>query len=233
MRTMLRMKVLLILGVLGLAFPLAAQVQVIYNNSTNDLHTRFDPGTSEVGNQIILAGTDRFLTTFSFEYWGLNSASSTSFSAPIEARVRFYENNGPSFNGYAAPGTSFYDSDWFSIDSPTARNTLVFTAGADFSSYGLLIPTDEMTWTVQFEGMGPTDSLGVDIYSPPVVGQGQNYNDYWQNAGAGWTLETNSLTPTGFGAYMEATVPEPSTLTLSVLGGLCVLTLARRFRRRE
>jgi hypothetical protein len=233
MKTMLKAKVLLLLGVLGVAVAAPAQVQVIYNNSTNDLHARFNPGTFEVGNEITLAGTSRNLTTFSFEYWGINTASATSFSSPIEARLRFYENNGTPFNGYATPGTSFYDSGWFSVPTPTERSTFIFTAGMDFSSYGLLIPTNDMTWTIQFQGMGQTDSVGVDLFSPPVVGQGQNFNDYWQNGAGGWTLLTNSVSPTGFGAYMEATIPEPSTVTLSIIGGLCILTLARRFRLRE
>ena len=226
--TMIRLKVLLILGMLGMGLPLPAQVQVIYNNSTNDLHTRFSPGTSEVGNEIMLAGTDRFLTTFSFEYWGINTANRTSFSSPIEARLQFYENNGTPFNGYPTPGTSFYDSGWFSVPTPTERSTFIFTAGMDFSSHGLLIPTDDMTWTIQFQGMGQTDSVGVDLYSPPVVGQGMNFDDYWQLGAEGWTLLTNSVSPMGFGAYMEANIPEPSTLTLSIIGGLCLLTLARR-----
>jgi hypothetical protein len=87
-----------------------------------------------------------------------------------------------------------------------------------------------MTWSVQFQGMGATDTVGVDIYSAPVVGQ--DYPDYWQNNG-GWTLLTNTVRPMDFAARMEATVPEPSTLTLSILGGLSLLVLTRRLRRRE
>lgn len=101
----------------------------------------------------------------------------------------------------------------------------------DFSTYGLFIPTNEFTWTVQFQGMGATDSVGVDLYSPPVVGQ--NFNDYWQFSGGSWSLLTNSASPIGFGAYMAATVPEPSATAVSIIGGLCILVLARRFRRNE
>jgi hypothetical protein len=88
-----------------------------------------------------------------------------------------------------------------------------------------------MTWSVKFTGLGLDDSVGVDIYSPPVVGT--DYPDYWQNDGTGWTLLTNSV-PMDFGArfYAESTVPEPSTVTLSILGGLGILTLARRLRRK-
>ena len=223
----------------GSAVPLSAQT-VIFNNTANDLVTRFNPGTTEVGNEIMLApGTPRFLTDFSFELWGTNTASpgNESFAGPVRAELRFYVNNGALSSGVPSPGaTPFYDSGPLSLASigltPTARRTLVFTAGTDFPSAGLLIPTSDMTWTIQFEGMGSTDSVGVDLYYPATVGQ--TYGDYWAYNGTSWSLETNSLVPlSSFGASMTATVPEPSTLSLSLLGGIGVLALARRLRRKD
>ena len=79
--------------------------------------------------------------------------------------------------------------------------------------------------------MGAGDSVGVDLYSPPVVGsEVGDFGDYWQYNG-GWTLLTNSIGPMDFGAVMQT--PEPSSLTLSILGGLGILIAARRFRRKE
>ncbi len=233
MKNALRSHVYLTISVLcfGLTSPLVAQPsEVIYNNSTNDLTTRFNPGTDQVGNEIILSGTDRYLTAFSFEYWGTSLTS--SFAGAVQAQVEFYQNNGPAFNGYATPGTSFYSSGWFTVPSPTARNTFQFTVpDGDFPEGGLFMPVaTNMTWTVQFRNMGTGDAVGVDIYSPPTVGE--TYTDYWQNDGTGWTLETNSV-PMDFAAVMVATVPEPSTLALSVCGGLGLLFVARRFRRRD
>ena len=231
MRTLLKLNVFLIASVVGMLLAGSLQAAVIYANSTNDLVTRFNPGTTEVGDQIMLAGTERMLTSFSFEFWGTNTASPTSFAGTIQARVRFYENNGAPFNGYLAPGTNFFDSGWFSVLSPTERSTFIFTAGSDFPSWGLFIPADEMTWSVEFSGMGGTDSVGVDLYSPPTVGQ--NYDDYWSYSGSSWTLQTNSVATMSFGAYMEAVVPEPSTVTLSIMGGLGMLLLTRRLRREK
>jgi len=220
------------------AASLSAQT-VIFNNSTNDLLARFNPGTTEVGNEILLApGTPRFLTTFSFEFWGTNTASpnNTSFAGPVTAQIRFYENNGPLSSGVPSPGpTPFYDSGPISLASigatPTDRDTLVFSQALDWPS-GLLIPASDITWTVQFEGLGATDSVGLDLYYPATVGQ--TYGDYWAYNGSSWLLETNSEVPmSSFGAYMEATVPEPSTLLLSLLGGLGILTLACRLRRKD
>ena len=231
MRTLLKLNVFLIASVVGMLLAGSLQAAVIYANSTNDLVTRLNPGTTEVGDQIKLAGTERMLTSFSFEFWGTNTASPTSFAGTIQARVRFYENNGAPFNGYLAPGTNFFDSGWFSVLSPTERSTFIFTAGSDFPSWGLFIPADEMTWSVEFSGMGGTDSVGVDLYSPPTVGQ--NYDDYWSYSGSSWTLQTNSVATMSFGAYMEAVVPEPSTVTLSIMGGLGMLLLTRRLRREK
>lgn len=208
----------------GSAVPLSADT-TIFDNSVNDLVTRFDTGTFEVGDQINLAGTERYLTHFDFEYWGV-------FTGPVEARVRFYENTGPLFNGYAAPSsTPFYDSLWFSGFSATPRATLNFDAGSDFASGGLFIPASQITWSVQFRYLGAGETAGVDLYSPPVVGsEVGDFGDYWQNDGTSWTLLTNSVAM-DFGARMYATVPEPSSLVLSLFGGLGILTMLRRLRQ--
>ena len=206
----------------GTAFS-ASAATTIYDNSQHDLLTRFSPGIAEAGDQIVLADPGaRLLTKFSFEYYGLNSVTPGSFSGSINARVCFYLNDGPLFNGYATPGTMFYDSGLFAVGNPTTRNTFVFTAGADFPAGGLFVPGNEMTWSVQFSGMGANDEVGVDIYNPVVVGQ--NYPDYWQNSGGGWSLMTNSV-PMNFAAYMEA-IPEPSGVALTVMG-LGILAVVR------
>jgi hypothetical protein len=221
--------VLLVLGALWLGSTLPLCGAIIYSNSFNDLSVRFDPGTTEVGDEILLASTERYLTTFDFEFWGTNSASpaNLTFAGAVEARVRFYVNDGTLYNGYVRPGTMFYDSGWFSV-SPTPRSILSFNAGSDLPSGGLFIPTSDMTWSVQFRGMDSTDTVGVDLYSPPEVGQ--NYPDYWENDGGRWTLLTNTV-PMDFGARMWAEIPEPSVATLSIIGGLGILSLARRLRR--
>jgi len=190
--------------------------------------SRFNPGTNEVGDEIILAGTERYLQRFDFEYWGTNTANPTSFSTTVQARVTFYENNGSLVQGYNSPGTIFYQSSWFNI-APTARNSIYFVAGTDWAANGLYIPVSDMTWSVEFQGMNPAyDSVGVDLYSPPVVGS--DYPDYWEMDNGSWALLTNSV-PMDFGARFYADVPEPSSLILSLVGGLGALTLARRLRR--
>ncbi len=213
---------------LGVVF--SSSGATIYDNTSNDLLTRFSAGTREVGDEIILGGTERYLTNFTFEFYGTNTASPSSFAGSVEARVRFYRNDGGPFNGYATPGSSFYDSGWFSVPSPTERSTFIFSAGSDFPVGGLFIPDSDITWSVQFQGMGLTDEVGVDIYSPVTVGA--NYPDYWSNDGSGWMLLTNSV-PMDFAARMEATVPEPSSAALAVFGGLGALLIRHLLRRKE
>jgi hypothetical protein len=204
----------------------------IYDNSVNDRLLRFNPGTFEVGNEINFAGTERSLTNFSFEFWGTNTASpaNISFAGSVRAEVRFYLNDGAPFNSYATPGTMFYDSGLVLIGGPTARSTLVFDI-SDFGG-GLFLPGNTITWTVQFSGMGGTDSVGLDLYSPAVVGT--DFSDYWENQGSGWALRTNSLSSSmEFGTRFEATVPEPSSITLSILGGVGLFVAVGRMRRRQ
>ena len=215
----------LLLSILVLATTFGAKVPAatVFDNSVNDLNARFDPGTLEVGDEILLAGTERYLTNFAFEFWGENSANPYAFAGEVSARVKFYLNDGPPFNGYPTPGNVFYDSDWFAVPAPTPRSTFVFVAGSDFPSEGLFLPSTRMTWSVQFQGMGATDTVGVDLYSPVVVGV--DFADYWERHD-GWLLRTN-LVPMDFAARMEASAGAqvaPPILQIGLGGGQVVLT---------
>jgi hypothetical protein len=218
------MKTLLLsILVLGTTFGSSASAAVVFDNSANDLNARFEPGTLEVGDEILLAGVERYLTNFAFEFWGENSADPTAFGGEVSARVRFYLNDGPLFNGYPTPHTVFYDSDWFPVPGPTPRSTFVFVAGSDFPEEGLFLLSTRMTWSVQFQGMGDTDTVGVDLFSPPVVGL--DFRDYWE-LHEGWLLRTN-LFPMDFAARMEASAtPQvvPPLLQIALEAGQVVLT---------
>ena len=190
MKVFAKVNLFLVIGVLWVVLALPLRATTIFDNSSNDLTNTFEPGTLEVGDEIILLNDPaRYLTNFSFEYWGTNTANPFAFSGTVQARVRFYQNNGALFNGYPAPGTNFYDSGWFSV-VPTPRSTETFTVGPDFCT-GLYLPViSNMTWSVQFQGMGATDHVGVDLYSPPGIGQ--DYPDYWANTNGNWSLVTNT-----------------------------------------
>ncbi len=206
MKTVWRCCALAALVALGLSGRTPLRAETIYDDSVNDLKRRYNPGTMEVGDEILLGGTARYLTNFAFEFWGTNSASpdNLAFAGAVQARVRFYSNDGAPFHGYPTPGTVFYDSGWFDVAAPTPRSTFVFSAGTSFPPEGLFIPVSDMTWSVQFRGMGPTDSVGIDIYSPPVAGQ--SYPDHWERSGTGWTLNTDPAL-TDFASRMMACGP--------------------------
>ena len=205
----------------------SANAQVVYDNTVNDLGVRFQPLDEEVGDQIILASTG-YLTNFSFQYFGYNSVQQ-NFSGNVQANVRFYMMNGPvNSQGYATPGVvPLWESGWFNISTtPEGRATMNFLAGQDFAPQGLFLPITEITWSVQFQGTGAGDFVGLDVYSPPTIGQ--SYPDYWErDSSLGWVLKTNSV-PMNFSARFIANIPEPSSISLLVLGGLAAFLIRRR-----
>lgn len=232
----------LVAAVSCVGYAVTANADVIYDNTTTDLNTRFylpadeNGQTTEVADQIVFDfGPDYssgFLTNFSFEFFGV-SGSEGAFAGDglVEGRVVFYRMDGPLFSGYASPGNSFYDSGWFSVGAPTERSTMNFNAGLDFPVDGLFLPTADMAWSIQFRGIEGTDLLGVDLYSPPSVGQ--NPIDYWLRVGEGWELRRDSaFFPINFAARFQANIPEPSAMTLLLLGAAGAF-IARRRRSRQ
>jgi len=204
-----------------------AQSVLAYDNSAfaSDLQLRFTAGAVEYGDQIILKDPlpSYNVTEFGFEYFlikGLDAGSSAS------AQIRFYANNGPLFNGYATPGAvPLWDSGVFPI-AGTQRNTLVF----DSTDFGALIVPKEFTWTVQFSGIPVGELAGLDIYSPPTVGQ--NYPDLWYNNAGTWELREypNQDPPASFGARLYV-VPEPSTVAFGLALGAGAIFFVRAHRR--
>ncbi len=266
MMKLFRRDVVLSLGALCVAMSLPASGDVFFNNSQNDLHYRLTTAqnvggltsTAEYGDEIDMANIGN-LTNFSFEFWGTNTLSPANlgYQGAIQGRVRFYYNNGAldPTSRYATPGTMFYDSGWFYLNAvgagtPTARSTLVFDNtdfqkgdvlglfqnGANGNPAGLPVADQYVTWTIEFQGLGNGDELGVDLYYPPTVGL--DYNDYWvkgTGSEATWLLYTNSDVPAvDFAALFQGTtiVPEPTVLALSAVGALALFATNRRLRRK-
>lgn len=228
----------------ALALGLSANAGTLFQNNSNDLSTRFQDGSFEFGDQIILASPGgAYITNFSFEYYGIGGGVNGAFSGNVTVDVRWYLNNGkPTASGYATPGTLVYDSLPVNL-VPTSRSILDFsTATGDFpivappGTNGWFVPGNQLTFTVQFSGMGSGDQVGVDLYSPPTVGN--MFTDYWQNNGTqanpNWLLLENvNGTPIDIGQdWMGTPVPEPSALALSLVGGLGLFMAVRRFRNK-
>lgn len=196
----------------------AAQAATVYDNATTYTTNFFNPGASEVGDQVILGGTDRVGETFRFEYYGNGLGSGGNTNETV--RIRFYVNDGPLY-----PNTVFFDSGVQSLPHPNnadGRNTLQY----DLTGSTIILP-DDFTWSVQFGGIDAGETAGLSLYTPPTFGN--NYNDYWFNNGATWELraDTTNGIPINFGASITA-VPEPSTYMLAILGGICGFAFVNR-----
>jgi hypothetical protein len=199
-----------------------AHAWLVYDNSANDLLARFNPGTVEVGDEIILFNPNNatYLTNFDFQYYGEGSSGNEML------QVRFYANDGPG----GAPGTVLFDSGAFSVTT-TPRATLIFDESLLWYNGDRVYVPNVFTWTVEFSGTTDSgESWGVDLYSPQDVGN--NYTSYWDNDPVnGWLLKTNQFgVNMDFGARVWA-VPEPSGIALGLAGAFLVLLFRSGLRK--
>ena len=211
-----------------------ASAAVVFDNTLN-----VQPGfgaqiTREYGDEIALAGTDRYVTDLVFRYSG-------DFSPVVpaaQAVVRIYANDGlsalPGQDTAPRPGTLLWESSILSL--APGEQTVVLAPN-------VLVP-DTITWSIQFLGLSGTegDRAALSLADAPTIG-GEllggvigSYNDYWvkldPNDPESWALRqiNGGETPANFYAQVTA-VPEPSVLALAVLGfgGLAYLQRRRIF----
>jgi hypothetical protein len=198
------MKINSLMPFLGsLAILPAAMAQVIvYDNTSNDLNTRLIAGSAEVGDQIILEGSGRSVSEFAFQYFAETLGGNEQF------RVRFYANDGAPIGGNPpTPSTVLWDSGFYNIQ-PATRGTITFNDFIGGATVPLTsdVPTS-FTWSIQFQNLGVNAKVGVDLYSPPTIGD--NFTDYWDFNGSSWSIKTGA-TDMSFGARLTV-VPEPAS----------------------
>ena len=175
-----------------------AQPVEIYSNVNPAANQGAIYGTSaEYGDEISLAGWQRNLTQFQFDYY-------SSFSEAAGLRVRFYKMDGAqSGASVPTPGSLLFESAKFDIKAGYQTVNLDFTANL------LNIPADRIAWTVQFDGIGGNESAGILLYDNPTVGS--SGNDFWLRNGSIWSLsQVGNGKIANFNAKAIA-VPEPST----------------------
>ncbi len=194
----------------------SAQAELVYDNTTDPTPDRFNIGGIEVGDEIVLGGSGRVLTEFSFQYYGI------SLSGLEQARLRIYANDGPLVSSESSPGSLLYDSGSFS-GLESGDHTLIFD---DFGSWDRVVP-NSFTWSVQFSNLGAGAEMGVALFDSVTVGS--NYPDYWEKNGGNWVIKQGGE-PMNFAAQIQA-VPEPSTITLGFLGAAAGVYAFRRQRR--
>ncbi len=239
----------------GAGIILASSAGVRGANLYNDTSTLVSPGyilnfpnNALIGEQIWLGtgATPEYLTNFYFEYYDPGSSQTwPGGESTINADVRLYNNNGTVVNGYASPGTIFYDSGIFSVQTAfaeqgTSSADLIFnlsdlqvTGPGGMALNPLLALPSNFTMTVTFSGMSGSDAVGLPSFDPPTYGT--NYGDYWYDVSGNWQLLTNSVGPIAFGAQFNGqptATPEPTVLCLGALGGVALTVMGRRRQRR-
>lgn len=192
---------------------------IVYDNSTNLLGSFYSPNQNGIqfGDQVFLAGSDRRITDFSFDYF-----ASTNLSGNETAQVFFYLNNGVD----GAPGDApIFSSLPFDIDAGGGRITI--------PALGVTLTNSSFTWAVSFSGLDVFlgENAGLLLADPPTIGA--SLNDFWVRGSDGsWStfLIDGGATPGNFSARITA-VPEPGTFAMIGLG---ILALAgyRGYRRR-
>ena len=221
------------------------KADVLYQNTSTYLGYGLGfPNGQQIGEQIWLDPLlpAEYLTNFSFVY---SSPNNVNWS--VTADVRFYENNGAPTNGFATPGTLFYDSGLISFPNPlyvTLGTTNAFTANFALSDLqtgvtplnpNFVLPTN-FTFTVTFSGLTGGQTVGLPVFESPSVGT--NYADYWYDSSGTWELLTNNVpgsSQVAFGAEFNGSptpTPEPTVLCLGAFGAAMLTLMARRRQRR-
>lgn len=188
-------------------------------------------GTS-VGNQIYFGNTFT-LTNFTFEYYTTNA----TFSGNVGVDLKFYKNDGPVVNGNAAPGTLVYDSGLYSNGSQLLSGgpgTSGFhTVSYDTSDFGnLLSGVTTFTFVLTFSNLVGADDMELPLARSTNM-LGRSFGDYWLQSGSSWSLVTNTVAPgNAFIVSLGGTVvPEPSVITLSMVGGALMVFGIYRVRK--
>ena len=219
-----------------------------YNNLVNGAPGLFFQiaNNQPVGQQIFLnsfnLATHPYLTNFTFQYWSPNATFAGG--ANVQLDIKFIKNNGtPLATGWATPGTVFYDTGFFAINTPQAdfgpgnvieNISLNINDGGFNDLYDPNVVTTPLTlvnlpstFTIVYtiEGLAGGDTFGVPVYNPPTVGT--NYGSYWIDTGGTWSLLTNSLSPVGFPLQLETT-PEPSVMAMGAVGAVLLARMLKK-----
>lgn len=208
----------------------SAMAGVVYDNTAAASYSGWSQfSTYEFGDQVTLAGNQRGLETFSFDYY-LNVGNSTK-SGNESISFNLYRNDG--VNG--APGTSLLPGGASMVvpaalldtyADPIRPSTVVISFDPTIPGhpFNITLP-DTFTWTVLFGGIDAGESAGLLVYNP--VTTGFSYNDFWDRSGPNntWQTKLGAGFNANFGAKITA-VPEAGTLGYALLGSLLWIGMA-------
>ena len=219
---MISMNIKVLAGVAVLALGASTvNAAVVYELSTGPGNNYYQ-GLKEFGDELHLAGTERIIESFSFDY----SANYTQAGA---LTFNIYANDGAIVSGNRVPGTLL---DTRVLDVTSGGGHIQINYPYDPAN---VLP-DTITYTVAFAGIGGGSPNRAGLILPggsPAVGT--SFDDIWQRTGPGasdWALiqvtdQNGASVIANFKATVTA-VPEPGTIALLALGGLGILVASRR-----
>lgn len=208
----------------------ASSAAVIYENS-EAFTGQVTPGIVNgvgIGDIVGFAGTERTLTSVSFEYF-----LSPTRSGNETAQFNIYALDGGTVDGTTLPSTLLYTSPAFSISTgTTAEGYGTF----DIENLAVALP-DSVAWTVTFGGLDAGESAGLLFHNDlsPVgtnptfldpVTTAQEQFSVRRNSDGTWDLLNHDGVVDNFSVQFQA-VPEPTTWAL-MLGGLAMMGFLRR-----
>jgi hypothetical protein len=193
----------------------ASRAEIVFDSSDPEELPLYVPGTSEIGDEILLAGEARTLTRLRFDYYLDPRAGNT-----VTGRVRVYLNNGAGFP--PRPQEVLYSS-------PSIRLATGY-ANIDVSGVAIDVPAS-FTVALLFQNVPPSlaSRVGPVFYGLPRPAIGRGFDDYWVRTNGVWVPARfpNGQPPVHLSLYAEAQ-PDPPVrlLTLAPTNGVAALTLS-------
>lgn len=180
----------------AMSMGLAQEEIIVYHNARHSLKRFFNPRT-EYGDEVILESESAPIGSVHLTQVSIRYAVS-KLSGDEEAVIRFYRNDGPELSdGIRAPGSVFFDSGRFDLQSSIFGNEFSIDLGLDLDN----VPSS-FTWTIEFFNLEIGESAGLVLYNPPIIGNA--FDDYWERTSDGWALKQARGLPTNFAALMIA-----------------------------
>jgi hypothetical protein len=193
----------------------AARAELVFDSSST-VFPLYLPGTSEIGDEITLAGEARTVTGLRFDYYLDPRAGNT-----VTGRVRIYLNNGAGFP--PRPQEVLYSSPSIALATGYAN--------VQVSGVALDVP-ESFTVAILFQNVPANlaGRVGPVFYGEERPAIGRGFDDYWVRQTNGVWLPArfpNGQPPVHFSMLVEAQ-PDPPVRLLSVTptNGVAALTLS-------